>query len=109
MFLVMCQLSAPSDKPGSRMSCNLCHNYQSDTNRYSICLSTGNPTDPYMTNPAKLHPICSKENHFHKDLLLSSDGISMQGYCKPHDATFTDNIDFPISVWAQHSHPGVGQ
>ncbi len=32
-------LAAPLDKPRSRISCNLCHNYQSNTNRYSICLS----------------------------------------------------------------------
>lgn len=57
----MCQPAVPSDTPGSRISCNLCHNHQSDTNRCSICLSARDPTNPHMTKPLKLRPICSEE------------------------------------------------
>lgn len=96
----MCLPAVPSDTPSSRISCNLCHNYQSDANRYGICLSAGDPTNLRMTKRLKLRPICSEETP------LSSPGrLQQASRCGAH----TRYWFFQVPVWAQRSHSGVGQ
>lgn len=109
LFLVMCQLTAPSDKSCCRTTCNLCHNHQSDANRRRIFVFFAVIcADSKMKNAAKLSAHLPLRCYFSSKCRDVTDRLPYGARCNAHNSQywFFCGIHIQVSVnkkWTQAS------